>query len=53
MEYGASKNKWLIVNVQNVKEFSCQILNRDVWSNHAVKDLIKNRFVFWQVSIEC
>ncbi|CAG2212196.1 unnamed protein product [Mytilus edulis] len=30
---GKTRNKWLLVNVQNVQEFVCQALNRDVWSN--------------------
>ena len=38
-----------MVNVQNVQEFSCQVLNRDVWSNPAVKEIITEHFVFWQV----
>ncbi|VDD92047.1 unnamed protein product [Enterobius vermicularis] len=40
---------WLLVNVQNVQEFACQALNRDVWSNISVKEIIKSNFVFWQV----
>lgn len=51
-EEGAKLNKWLMVNVQNVQEFSCQILNRDVWSNTAVKSIITEHFVFWQVCLK-
>uniref|UniRef100_A0A0N5AIZ4 UBX domain-containing protein n=1 Tax=Syphacia muris TaxID=451379 RepID=A0A0N5AIZ4_9BILA len=40
---------WLLVNVQNVQEFACQALNRDVWSNSSVKEIVKSNFVFWQV----
>lgn len=47
---GVAHQKWLMVNVQNVLEFSCQILNRDIWSNKAVKTVIKEHFIFWQVS---
>jgi len=50
-ESAASANKWLIVNVQNIQEFACQVLNRDVWSNSTVKELIRRRFVLWQVDI--
>ncbi|XP_041350204.1 UBX domain-containing protein 7-like isoform X2 [Gigantopelta aegis] len=46
---GTNQNKWLMVNIQNVQEFLCQVLNRDVWSNPVVKDLIKSHFIFWQV----
>ncbi|XP_021940462.1 UBX domain-containing protein 7 isoform X5 [Zootermopsis nevadensis] len=45
---GVAHQKWLMVNVQNVLEFSCQILNRDIWSNKAVKTVIKEHFIFWQ-----
>ena len=48
-EKGTSENQWVLINIQNVQEFPCQVLNRDVWSNPAVKDIIKQSFVFWQV----
>ncbi|XP_045165833.2 UBX domain-containing protein 7-like isoform X2 [Mercenaria mercenaria] len=48
-ETGKTQGKWLMVNIQNVQEFPCQALNRDVWSNAAVKALIKDNFIFWQV----
>lgn len=48
-EEGTNKNRWLLVNVQNVQEFACQVLNRDVWSNAAVKEIISEHFVFWQI----
>lgn len=48
---GTADGRWLMVNVQNVQEFACQALNRDVWSNSAVKAIIKQHFVFWQVSV--
>ncbi|CAH3029632.1 unnamed protein product [Porites evermanni] len=46
---GQEHNKWLLVNVQDVQEFPCQQLNRDVWSNEAVRNVIKENFVLWQV----
>ena len=46
---GQHHSKWLLVNVQDVREFPCQQLNRDVWSNEAVRNIIKERFVLWQV----
>ncbi|ESO84306.1 hypothetical protein LOTGIDRAFT_132375 [Lottia gigantea] len=48
-EAGQNKKKWLLVNIQNVQEFQCQVLNRDVWSNEAVRGMIKQHFIFWQV----
>lgn len=38
-----------MVNIQNVQEFACQVLNRDLWSNQAVKEIVSAHFVFWQV----
>jgi len=40
--------KWLLVNIQDACEFQCQVLNRDVWSNEAVKIILREHFVFWQ-----
>ncbi|KAG8580411.1 hypothetical protein GDO81_007292 [Engystomops pustulosus] len=48
-ECGQLKNKWLMINIQNVQDFSCQCLNRDIWSNDSVKTLIREHFIFWQV----
>ena len=46
---GQVKQKWLLVNVQDSSEFASQVLNRDVWSNHNVKEVIRQYFIFWQV----
>ncbi|XP_062844024.1 UBX domain-containing protein 7 [Trichomycterus rosablanca] len=46
---GQMENKWLMINIQNVQDFACQCLNRDVWSNEAVKAIIREHFIFWQV----
>lgn len=48
-EAGQVKNKWMLVNIQNGREFACQTLNRDVWSNQTVEDIVKEHFIFWQV----
>ncbi|XP_071668454.1 UBX domain-containing protein 7 isoform X2 [Patagioenas fasciata] len=48
-ECGQMQNKWLMINIQNVQDFACQCLNRDVWSNEAVKNIIREHFIFWQV----
>ncbi|GMT08632.1 hypothetical protein PENTCL1PPCAC_30806, partial [Pristionchus entomophagus] len=43
---------WVLVNVQDMKEFASQTLNRDVWSNGGVKELVKSNFLFWQVCLD-
>ncbi|MGH0170298.1 UNVERIFIED_CONTAM: hypothetical protein FKN15_063988 [Acipenser sinensis] len=48
-ECGQMENKWLMINIQNVQDFACQCLNRDVWSNDAVKAIVREHFIFWQV----
>ena len=41
-----------MVNLQDSSEFACQALNRDLWSNSSVKDLIREYFVFLQYWLE-
>jgi hypothetical protein len=50
----AKDNKrWLLVNLQSDTEFSCHALNRDVWRDELVENLVREGFVFWQdVSID-
>eukprot|EP00092_Neocalanus_flemingeri_P015956 GFUD01017273.1.p1 GENE.GFUD01017273.1~~GFUD01017273.1.p1 ORF type:complete len:450 (-),score=171.83 GFUD01017273.1:167-1516(-) len=47
-DHAAKTNRWLLVNIQDAKEFQCQVLNRDLWSNPGVKAIISEHFVFWQ-----
>lgn len=41
------EGKWLLVNILN-EEFSSQQLNRDTWSNSALKRFVGKHFIFWQ-----
>lgn len=43
------QKRWLMVNLQDPSEFSCQALNRDVWRDTSVKGIIKDAFVFMQL----
>ncbi|KAK9354053.1 hypothetical protein V1505DRAFT_415582 [Lipomyces doorenjongii] len=47
---GRDQKKWLLVNVQDVSDFQCQVLNRDFWSNEAVKETVRANFIFMQYS---
>jgi UBX domain-containing protein 7 len=40
--------KWLLVNIQDSREFACQQLNRDLWSNAQVKECVGQYFIFLQ-----
>jgi len=45
----AKDNKrWLMVNIQRDNEFSSHALNRDVWRDELVENLIREGFIFWQ-----
>lgn len=41
--------KWIMINIMNSQEFSCQILNRDLWSDKEVQKTIREHFYFLQV----
>jgi hypothetical protein len=41
--------RWLLVNVQNDGDFACHALNRDVWRDELVENLVREGFIFWQV----
>ncbi|KAK1733535.1 UAS domain-containing protein [Skeletonema marinoi] len=43
-----TKQRWLLVNIQNKDVFACHNLNRDVWQNEGVQNLIQASFIFWQ-----
>ncbi|CAG8605394.1 6165_t:CDS:10 [Ambispora gerdemannii] len=43
-----NENKWLMVNIQDNTEFACMELNRDLWSDDTVKDVIRADFYFLQ-----
>lgn len=45
---GKDEKKWLLVNLQDMSDFSCQALNRDIWKDKAVVELVKENFIFLQ-----
>ncbi|OIT34298.1 plant ubx domain-containing protein 7 [Nicotiana attenuata] len=45
-----TQNKWLLVNMQSMQEFTSHMLNRDTWANDYVARIIKKNFIFWQVN---
>ncbi|KXZ56917.1 hypothetical protein GPECTOR_1g827 [Gonium pectorale] len=46
----AQEGKWLLFNVQSATEFASHRLNRDTWSQEALKEVLKGTFVFFQTS---
>jgi hypothetical protein len=49
-EKGKEEFKWILVNVQDPSIFDCQQLNRDIWKDAGIQDIIKESFVFMQYS---
>lgn len=43
------QKKWLLVNIQADAEFDCHRLNRDVWKDEMVQNIIACNCIFWQV----
>lgn len=47
-KYGQKKNKWILINIQDVNNFECMKLNRDIWSDLEIKNIIRRYFLFNQ-----
>ncbi|KAK3488511.1 hypothetical protein B0T13DRAFT_97981 [Neurospora crassa] len=45
---GKEEKKWIMVNLQDMADFNCQALNRDIWKDEPIKELVKHNFVFLQ-----
>mmetsp|Transcript_59076 Transcript_59076/g.133611 ORF Transcript_59076/g.133611 Transcript_59076/m.133611 type:complete len:371 (-) Transcript_59076:63-1175(-) len=39
---------WVLVNIQKPDDFSSHILNRDVWREETIFELLQGSFLFWQ-----
>lgn len=45
---GKEDKKWILVNLQDMNDFNCQALNRDIWKDQAVQELVAENFIFLQ-----
>jgi UBX domain-containing protein 7 len=45
---GKEDKKWILVNLQDMNDFNCQALNRDIWKDEAIKNLVSENFIFLQ-----
>lgn len=45
---GKDAKKWIMVNLQDMSDFNCQALNRDIWKDGPIKELVKHNFIFLQ-----
>ena len=41
------QGRWLLINIQEQKEFASHALNRDVWRNETVREVVSSSSVFW------
>jgi len=48
MEKAKAEGKYILVNIQQSEVFASHALNRDVWSDDTIKDVIQGSFIFWQ-----
>lgn len=47
-EDASSRRVWLLVNIQDAEVFASHILNRDVWGDATIGEVVRSSFVFWQ-----
>ena len=40
--------KWVLVNIQDPELFASHMLNRDVWKDETVEEMLGGSFIFWQ-----
>lgn len=45
---GRRLKKWILINIQDSSEFTCQVLNRDFWSQLKIKNFVRENFIFLQ-----
>jgi hypothetical protein len=48
IEKGKAEGKWVLVNIQQAEVFASHTLNRDVWNDDTIKDVVQGSFLFWQ-----
>lgn len=48
MTAGQRQSKWLLVNIQRSDIFASLVMNRDVWSDPHVEEVLQAHFIFWQ-----
>ncbi|OTA63088.1 hypothetical protein K449DRAFT_349565 [Hypoxylon sp. EC38] len=51
-DVGKEEKKWILVNLQKLDDFRCQVLNRDHWKNENIASLIREHFIFLQYTLD-
>merc|ERR1712173_355074 len=48
IEKAKTEGKWVLVNIQQAEVFASHALNRDVWRDDTIKDIVSGSFLLWQ-----
>jgi len=48
VEQARNEQKWVLVNIQQAEVFASHQLNRDVWSDDTIKEIVTGSCLFWQ-----
>lgn len=48
MQKAKDECKWILVNIQQSEVFASHQLNRDVWNDETIRDIVDGSFLFWQ-----
>jgi hypothetical protein len=51
--FAKDARRWLLVNIQSDADFACHALNRDVWRDELVENLVREGFILWQAVSFC
>lgn len=51
-DQGKANEKWILVNIQDISIFDCQVLNRDIWKNPSIIETVRENFIFMQYNKE-
>ncbi len=42
------EEKWLLVNLLHHNEFNCHLMNRDIWTDETLKQVVSSGYLLWQ-----
>lgn len=48
MEVGVKEERWMLINIQDPTILKCQALNRDIWNDPKIVDMVREKFIFLQ-----
>jgi len=52
MQKAQESQRWIFANIQHKEVFDCHVLNRDIWSDETVSEVMMANFIFWQRDTE-